>query len=255
MIIGIISEQNEENMPLYGKILRRQTAEAWKSTKNMFDTVAVHLPYTADEFPRQKRKKQVAAVRRAYDYLIEHGAEYIFFTEKLGYCREFFSDSEKLRFADGRECFFGIIPQVVRTAAKMCGIDLMCARVGIRDGGMDRITENLVRAMCFDVKNLSIFTNNPEHIQDFCGELFEETGFLPRVEKDSGAEYRVDVFIDLARRCVRVGRDIVIDRVKFDFDLNGLDVDTMGIAVCVCGDARVRFETAADCGKFVLTLC
>ncbi len=198
------------------------------SDKNPFELIVGEIPFSRERMPSVKERVLVRYVKKAEKLLKGNGAESIVLSDNI---KGSLVDWERFErnTQQKRDIFLHTVPHAIRQFAPGCGVDLMEARVCIRDSKMDRISEYLMRELCYDIKNLVICTQNEKDGADLCEQFCDETGMPIKICKNI-SHGAVDVFIDVDNGFVRIGRDIVIDGIKLDFDLGGYAADSLEIA-------------------------
>ena len=99
---------------------------------------------------------------------------------------------------------------------------------------MDRITEYLLRELCFDARTIVLCVENPKGADMVCEKLFDDFGLMVQLAENFSEAY-ADILIDTETPSVRIGRDLVIDGAELDFEMNGICVDSMEVAACLSG--------------------
>ncbi len=249
MLIGIVSERTDEKT-CFATFVK----ETIFDEHNPFGIVAIRLSHTAEKLEKFTSKRRTAIIRKAIRRLEKADVHHIVFSESLRkYKHELMC--EDVFVANGENIFYKFVPDAVRKAAHRCSVNLLASKVCITAAGQDRITEYLMREMCYDIKNLTVFTDDTERTQRMCESFAEDTGLFPQTSDiKNSASKNADVLIDLDRHRVRVGRNVVIDGVEFDFKLNGYSVNMLDIAACL-GDVDLSDRVISyKCGKNKLTL-
>lgn len=253
MHIGIVSEYTGEKKKFY---LKKYVTEIISDERNPFEFTAVRLPYTADRIIKMTEKRRMLLVKKAVILLKKAGISHIVLTNGLKkYSNEIMAVCGGISVADGRKEFYKYIPDAVRIAAKKCSIELLDAKVCISTIRADRITEYLLRELCYDIKNLTVCTEDAENAKMLCRDFSEETGFFPKITSAvQNSPNKADVLIDLDNNRVRIGRNVVIDGVEFDFNLNDFEVNMLDIALCLPDIDIFGRVISYNCGKNKLTL-
>lgn len=198
------------------------------SDKNPFQLIVAEIPFDSERVASMKDKVLMRRVKKAEKLLKENGVEDIVLSDNIKSSlvdwEEFENNSQWKR-----DIFLHTVPHAVRWFAPLCGIDLMDAMVCIRDSKMDRISEYLMRELCYDTKSLVICTQNEKGGAALSEQFCDETGMPIKICKNIsyGA---VDVLIDVDNSFVRIGRDMLVDSIKLDFDLGGYEADSLEIA-------------------------
>lgn len=254
MHIGIVSEYTGENQKVF--CFKKSVKEIISDEHNPFELTAIRLPYTVDRIEKMTEKRRISLMKKAVLRLKKSGVNQIVLTDGLKqYRNEIMAVCDGISVAEGRKEFYKYIPDAVRVAAKKCSIELLDAKVCISTIRADRITEYLLRKLCYDIKNLTVCTEDTEKAKMLCREFSEETGFFPKITAAvQNSPNRADVLIDLDNARVRIGRNVVIDGVEFDFNLNGFEVNMLDVALCLPDIDIFGRVISYNCGKNKLTL-
>ena len=228
--IGLITEQlTKERKYIFGGYKKKIIY----SEKNPFELIVAEMPFGREQVASMKDKALTRRVKKAEKLLRENGAEFIVLSNKIKQTivnREAVEDKTQPQ----KDVFLHTVPHAIRRFAPECGVDLMEAKICISDSKMDRISEYLMQELCYDIRNLVICTQNEKAGADLCEQFCDETGMPVKICKNVsyGA---VDVFIDVDNGFVRIGRDMVVDNIKLDFDLGGYGADSLEIASYIKG--------------------
>ncbi len=241
MRIGIIAERRIKPQNL----LERYQREIISNKKNPFDLIIISIPYTAEDLDKIPLRRIKRAVLKAEKILKNLKADKIIFAALL---KEYLGVLNN----PGNQIFFTLIPQCIRCIAPKCRIFPPNCRICIRASKMDRIIEYLATELCYDTNRLIICTPDIHYTASFQERFYNETGFLAEITDECTAD--AEILIDLTHPSVRIGRDILIDGVQFDFDLGGCDVDFLEIASYIEGFDASKNISAYMMGKKKLTL-
>ncbi len=203
------------------------------SDKNPFELIVAEIPFSKERMSSMKEKVLMRYAKKAEKLLKKSGTEAIVLSDNIKGSLVDWGNFEK-NIQQKRDIFLHTVPHAIRRFAPECGVDLMEAKVCIRDSKMDRISEYLMRELCYDIRNLIICTQNEKNGADLCEQFCDETGMPIKICRNIsyGA---VDVFIDVDNGFVRIGRDIVVDGIKLDFDLGGFRADSLEISSYIKG--------------------
>lgn len=215
---------------IFGKI----KVEEVKSSANPFELVVGVLPISREKLKKMTARKMERLLLNAKDRLRRFGAENIVYTDFIknlccekGILRDVTSDDS------GDKLFLTMIPRCIRETAKKCGMNLLDTSVCIRTDKAGRISEYLMRSLCFDTKNMLLCTKNKETAQKICDTFFEETGLL--VRNIGFDEKPGEIVIDIEKRYVSFGKDLYVNAVDMGFDLDGYSVKHQEIAAFLKG--------------------
>ena len=223
--IGLITERLTKERKCIFEGCRKKVIY---SDKNPFQLIAAEIPLGKEQVTSMKDRVLTRHVKKAEKLLKENGVETIVLSDKIkssivSWGR--FEDNSQQK----KDIFLHAVPHAVRRFAPLCGINLMESKVCIRDSKMDRISEYLMRELCYDTKSLVICTQNKKGGVDLSERFCDETGMPVKICRDI-SRGTVDVFIDVDNSFVRIGRDMLIDSIKLDFDLGGYEADSLEIA-------------------------
>lgn len=235
--IGIVSERPRKKERLFFERYQRAVII---NDKNPFELVAVRIPYSSEQLEGISEQRLCKSVSKARNLLKNLGAEKILVSDGL---KEYF-DSEQLSVKKSQrdEMFLLTVPRCIRQFSQKCGLMLPVHKICIRANKMDRITEYLLRELCFDARALILCTDDPKSALAICERLFDDFGLAVQVV-ESFAEADADILIDTAAPSVRIGRDLIVDGAELDFELDGICVDFLEVAVCLKGfDPSMRVK-------------
>lgn len=256
MLVGIVSECTDGvRTRKHRRFFKHYTVKHFENSDLAVELLAVSMPYTVPEFEKLKPERKRKVIERAVLRLCEYGVRNIVFSSALAGYRESSKKIAGVKLLDGSDIFYRFVPDMIRKAAKKCGLRLIDARIGIAALKMDRITEYLIRELCFDSKRMTLYTDATDSDSDFFEKMFDETGFAPELKGLNACDPRHgDIFIDTDRHAVRVGRDMVIDSLELELDIGGYRIDTLDVAACL-GTRKISCLCLKyKSGRFVLTL-
>ena len=227
--IGIISERPTKKERVF---LERYKREVIKNDKNPFEMVAVRVPYSGKQIQRRPSKRVIKSISKAKKILEKLGIEKILFSELI---KEHVDLSEfSVKESQKDEKFLLTVPLCIRRFSTRCGFVLPAEKICIRASKMDRITEYLLRELCFDARTIVLCVENPKGADMVCEKLFDDFGLMVQLAENFSEAY-ADILIDTKTPSVRIGRDLVIDGAELDFEMNGICVDSMEVAACLSG--------------------
>lgn len=233
MKVGLVTQPRTYTGRIFFKrILRIKIKEEIKNAANPFDLVVGIVPFSEFRLEKMKRSRLETIIRKQQQYLSSCGIKKIVYSDFLkGICKEKGVLLGEVDDETGNVVFLKLAPVCVRQTAKKCGIDLMNALVCIRDVKAGRISEYLMRELCFDTKSLVLCTQNKEHAENICEEFFEETGFL--VNTLDYCIPKSDICIDVDLGEISFGPDLYVRTFDMGFELNGYEVKHTEIAACL----------------------
>lgn len=233
MKVGLVTQPRTYTGRIFLKrILGIRIKEEIKSALNPFDLVVGIVPFSEYRLKKMKGSRLETVIRKQQLYLSGCDVKKFVYSDFLkGLCKEKRVLLDEVGDEAGNAVFLKLSPICVRHTAKKCGMDLMNALVCIRDVKAGRISEYLMRELCFDTKNLVLCTQNKEHAENICEEFFEETGFL--VNTLDYCIPKADICIDVDLGEISFGPDLYVRTLDMGFELNGHEVRHTEIAACL----------------------
>ena len=223
MVIGVVTEpkKNTKRLTLQ-RIFGYISVKSVLCRENPFDLLIAILPYSEKELIRKKDQKVKKLTEKAKRKLVKKGAQEIVFSV-------FMNEKYNGHKNEAKELFFKYAPQCIRKTTNEMKTNLFESRVCIRDSKMERISENLINQLCFDIKNLVLITENTQKAQKLCERFYDETGLL--VEVREGQPQRFDVLIDVDKGCIRFGSDLAVCGADMGYNFFGYNIDQLDVAV------------------------
>lgn len=225
MLIGIISESTNEKSRL--KRLMRKIKEV-DSCGLPCEIVAAEIICEGKNFDKNRISRKI---EKAAKRLRERGAERLVLSRRLKEYGIVAGDKISIGNAELYKCF----PDCVRVVSKKCGINLLETEVCISKAKMDRISEYLLRSLCYDTKRLTMFTEDTNEAELFCERFYDETGLSVCISQNPKKENQAEILIDGDKNIVKIGRGIEIDDVGFDFNIDEISIDVLDIMACLRG--------------------
>ncbi len=224
MTIGLVSEPKSYSRKLLiNRFLGIKISDNIINSANPFQIQAEILPFS------NKRLENMSAVR--LNRLINKKVRNL---EKSGITNFILSDClyrlcqaknvALHRFSNGcgKNLFLALSPLCIRQTAKKQNINLLRSSICISDTKMDRISEYLLRELCFDTKTLIFCTSNTKSAEAFCESFYDETGLWVDVRRTVASA--ADITIDIDKCEVKIGRDLFIRDAILGFDFFGYSV-------------------------------
>ena len=222
MLIGIISESTNEKKRVLGMLKRRKIE----------DVVAGTLPCRIIATEIFCRGKKISGkIENAAQRLRENGAERIILSRGLKKYR----DMVNHKIWMGEDELYRCFPDCVRVVSEKCGINLLKSEVCISATKMDRISEYLLQNFCYDTKKITIYTEDSEAAETVCGKFYDDTGLSVHISRDIKKADSADILVDVDKRNVRIGRNIVVDHAEFDLNIEKYSIDVLDIVTCLKG--------------------
>ena len=241
MLAAVVCAGAEDKGGSFGdKIFMRLTEGAAVSVCKRLTLMPVYLPYSAARLKKMPERLAAYILGKTVSEYSEGGTEIVFSSQLRGIVRE---NARLSRTFGGYICsdkgyMHTFMPDILRKIAPRCGIDPMRARVCISERKAGRISEYLMRELCFDVKRLTLCTEDLPAAEKMCADFAEETGFFPNIA-DFGSVGRrgADILLDADGCCVRIGRDLTVD---------GVELRLGGLAAAVENADVLRFVGRSD---------
>jgi len=241
--IGVVSER-KTNEPK--SFFERHKRKVTFCSNPIFELVITEIPYTEESLGQTSQNRLKKTVMRAEKVLEDYAVDCIVMSRLLKECigNENTTDEQK-------KLFISLLPECIRKFAMPCGIKLPINKICIRDSNPGRITEYLVRELRFDAKGFLICTENAPAAGVLAERFFEESGLAMSI---SASECRADIVVDVDAAKVRIGRDLIVDGIEFDFDTGGYEIESLEIASLLdCERERLKISSYLS-GKKKLTL-
>lgn len=243
MVIGVITEPKKNTK---GLILQRLfgyiSVKRECCPENPFELLFAILPQSRERLAQKKAEKVEKLTRKARRKLAKMGAEEIIFSTFLN---EKFNSPQK----EAKELFFNYAPLCIRQTAHKMGINLFESRLCIRDSKMERISECLIKDLCFDVKRLALITQNTQNAREMSEKFYDETGFF--VEVREGRPSRFDILIDVDKGCIRFGSDLAVRSADMGYNFFGYETDQLDAAAAAKDTERLPRGWIFDHKKYV----
>ncbi len=239
MVIGVVTEAKDKN--ILQRIFKVLTKRKFETEENPFKLVAVCVPYSSRELEKMDLRRVLRLFQKAVKKARKAGAERIVLSRSvMRLTREIQAELSDVSLNAGKLLFLGLAPECIRKTAVETGEKLIYQSVCISDFEMDRISEYLVRELCYDTKRMTIVTQNVERAESFCEMFFEESGLLVEVRKD--LPKRTGIFINVDYGFIRFGNDLYIRDIDFGYKLFELDVKSVDLAACLRENITREFK-------------
>lgn len=245
MLIGVVSEHKGKKVSPISRILRRgNKIEIVKNEKNPFETAVFSLPYNEKQLGQLSGRQANKQLLNAAAHLRESGASALVFSEAAK--KNLLCDDERQKIKNAEDdLFFRLLPECTESLAKKCGVDLLNSEVCISSSMMDTISWYLSRELCFKTKNLSFCTSQTLQFSSEYAEFCREMGFYPKIiPYGEISANRADILIDINGGFAKIGRSVKLSGVGFEFETEGICVNTADIAACI------GIKTAKRCGFY-----
>lgn len=239
MVIGIVTEAKDKN--ILQRIFKFLNVKIIESEENPFKLVVVTIPYTKQKLEKMDYKHCLRLRKRIVKKARKHGVLRLVLSRSV-MCPPFENWKEPLvaPINDGKFLLLKLAPECIRKAASQLGEKLINQVVCISDFEMDRISEYLVRELCYDTKRIAIATRNSELAEKFSEAFFEESGLLVEVRPDLPKQQGILINVD--EGYIKFGKDLYIQDIDFGYKLFELDVKSVDIAACLKGTPTLKFK-------------
>ncbi len=228
MTIGLVTQLKEcQRQKILKRLFRRKPKKVERGAKNPFDLMVAVLPFSKEKLEKMSPHHLGKLITKHSKHLKHWGADEILYSDFLG---KLLAEKEVLLCGQtGQNLFFlKKVPFCIRQTAKKCGIDLLRSTICIRDANAGRISEYLMRELCFDTKKIVLCTQNKKSAKAICDKFFEETGLLVNVLDYN--EKSADICIDADLNELRFGASLYVRDADLGFDFGGHKVGNMRVA-------------------------
>ncbi len=239
MVIGIVTEAKDKN--ILQKIFKFLTVKIIETEENPFKLVVVTIPYTKQKLEKMDYKHCLRLRKRIVKKARKYGTQQLLVSRTI-MCEAFENWSEPLiaPVNEGKLLLLKLAPECIRKTANQIGEKLINQVVCISDSEMDRISEYLVRELCYDTKRITIVTQNHERAEKFSEAFFEESGLLVDIRTDLPKQQ--GVLIEVDDGYIKIGKDLYIKDIDFGYKLFEFDVKSVDIAACLKGTPMLKFK-------------
>ncbi len=230
MIIGLVTEPKTYTRKiLIKRFLGIRICDNIKNPSNPFELYAELLPFSNKRLEAMSCRRLRRLLDKQLQRLKKRGVTKFMLSDYLyRLCLSKNIDTSLFSNGHGEKLFLMILPLCIRQTAKKHNINLLLSSICISDTKMDRISEYLMRELCFDTKKLVLCTDNTVSAKKFCESFYDETGLW--VEVISAINSDTDIVIDVNRCELRIGRDLFVRDAGFGFDFCGYKINQCDIA-------------------------
>ncbi len=239
MVIGVVTEAKDKN--ILQRIFRFLTVKIIETEENPFKLVVVTIPHTKQSLGKMDARHCVHLRKRIVKKARKHGVLRLILSHSV-MCPAFESWKEPLLAPvnDGKLLLMKLAPECIRKATRQLGEKMINQNVCISDSEMDRISEYLIRELCYDTKRIVVITQNLECAEKFVEEFFEESGLLVEVRTDLPGQQGILINVD--EGYIKLGKDLYIQDIDFGYKLFGLEVKSIDIAACLRKTPLLKFK-------------
>ncbi len=224
MTIGILTQPKSYTRKyLFKRLLKLCTYELISDDANPFDIYAEILPYQNKNLEKMTAFQLEKLINKSLISLKNRGIANVILSKYLyGLCQA--KGVSTCAFANGigKKIFLKLMPLCVRQITKKSGINLFTSNICISDSKMDRISEYLMRELCFDTKKLYLCTQNLKSANAFCESFYDETGLWINV--CDRLSFYCDVILDVDNCQIKVGHDLFVRNADFGYNFYGYDI-------------------------------
>ncbi len=228
MLIGLVTEpllNTRKNW--FKRLFRIKTYKKIQNIEAGIDVFAVELPYSIKEL----NAKTHIGLERYFNKIVERLEKQMVATVLSDGLKELCQSKgilqRQIDDSKPKKLFLKLCPDCIRQTAKLCGFQLIDSVLCIRDTKMDRISEYLLRELCYDVNNIVVCTKNRVAAEEICERFYDETGLLVRV---LDAEMVSDIIVDVDNAVVLIKKDLYIKSADLGYDFQGYKVNHLEFA-------------------------
>lgn len=208
MTVVVICEGAKEKNGFLSRAFKKQSFGGEYRVFEDLTMVPLFIRFGAEELGKMSERRLLRMLRGAVKCAESRGGEITFSEVLCGIIQK--RPSLETCFgryiSNKRGCFYKEIPKIVRRLASQCGVDLMRSVICIRDKKASRISEYLIRELCFDTKRILLCTEELETAEELRAAFAAETGMYVSVAgMQSEASAAADVFIDADEMKIRLG--------------------------------------------------
>ena len=228
MTIGLVTQAKESQRQNFLKrLLRKKLKKMEKGDKNPFDLIVETIPFSEETLEKMSSYHLEKLITKHYKHLKLCEVDEIIYSDFL---EKILMEKSILPYQQtGQNLFFlKKAPDCIRYTAEKCGIDLLKSTICIREFNAGRISEYLMRELCFDTKKIVLCTKNKKSAKAMCDRFYEETGLLVNIFDYD--EKTADICIDTDANELKFGADLYVRDADLGFDFGGYPVSNMRAA-------------------------
>ncbi|MBQ2932256.1 MAG: hypothetical protein IJE62_05380 [Clostridia bacterium] len=228
MTIGLVTQTKEYSRRNFLKRLsRKKLKKMEKSDKNPFDLIVEVIPFSEETLEEMSSYRLEKLITKYCNRLKNCNVDQIIYSDFL---EKILAKKTFLPYQQtGQNLFFlKKSPDCIRYTAEKCGIDLLKSIICIREFNAGRISEYLMRELCFDTKRIVLCTKNKKTAKDICDRFYEETGLLVNVFDYD--EKSADICIDADANELKFGADLYVRDANLGFDFGEYQVSNVRAA-------------------------
>ena len=228
MLIGLVTEQPANTRKNWFKRLFR--IKTYKKIQNIeagIDVLVVEIPYSVNELEGKTPSRLERRLYKVIEQLEKQVTAMILSDNLKELCKSKGILQRQTDNSKTKRLFLKLCPDCIRQTAKLCGIQMIGSVLCIRDTKMDRISEYLLRELCYDVNNIVICTKNRKVAEELCERFYDETGLLVKV---SDADISADIIIDVDDATVSVAKDLYVKDADLGYDFQEYKANHLEVA-------------------------
>lgn len=239
MVIGVITEAKDKN--IFKRIFRILTVKKLEAEENPFKLVVITIPYAVHKPGKMNVKCRSRLQKKIIKKAKMYGVRRLFVSGQA-MCSAFENWKEPLLAPvnDGKLLLLKLAPECIRKTARRLDEKLINQVVCISDSEMDRISEYLVRELCYDTKRIVLVTGKRELAERFSDAFFEESGLLVEVRTDLPGQQGILINVD--EGYIKFGKDLYIQDIDFGYKLFGIDVKSIDVSACLRETLPLKFK-------------
>jgi len=239
VIIGVVTEAKDKN--ILQRIFKFLNVKIIETEENPFKLVMVSIPYSKQKLEKVSLRRISQLLKKSVKKARKSGAEKVIWSQPIMrlMCEKGLEMPEAF-LSDGKLFFLRLAPACIRQTAAETGEKLIYQSVCISDSKMDRISEYLLRELCYDTKRMTVVTQNRDRAERFCEAFFEESGLWVEVRSDLPKQ--AGILIDVDGGFIRFGNALYIRDIDFGYKLFECDVKSIDIAACFREAAVLKFK-------------
>ena len=228
MLIGLVTEQPlNTGKNWFKRLFRIKTYKKIQNIETGIDVLAVELPYSVAELAGKSSSRVERWLSKIIERLKRQTETVILSDEVKELCKIKGILPTQTDDSKTKRLFLKLCPDCIRKTAKQCGIQLIESVLCIRDTKMDRISEYLLRELCYDVNNIVVCTKNLKAAEDFCERFYDETGLLVKV---SEVDVTATITIDVDDAVVSVKKDLYVAGADLGYNFGEYKVNHLEVA-------------------------
>lgn len=233
MTIGLVTQPKQcQGQKSLKRLFKRRPQKVKEGDRNPFDLMIEVLPFSKETLEKMSSHRLEKLINKHCKRLKNCRVDEIIYSDFL---EKLLAGKVMLPCGQSGQNLFFLkkVPVCIRQTAKKCGIDLLKSTICIRDANAGRISEYLMRELCFDTKKIVFCSKNQKSAKTICDKFYEETGLLIKVLDYD--EKSADICIDADLNELSFGTDLYVRDADLGFDFDGYKVSNMRVASLLTG--------------------